>query len=191
MDEDMHARLGRLQAKLRREIGDGDPSAIIGRALKLLEAEVDKTKLGVESKLRPSRSIRPGTDKKAVYKSGCPSRYIPKEVRRAVWRRDGGQCAFVSADGRRCTERTFLEFHHVQAYAKRGLPTVDNISLRCRRHNQYEAELEFSRHIAASRTRQQQEVSARSAGRVDPPTSDRFRNELRCLIRTPPPGISI
>ena len=41
------------------------------------------------------------------------------------------------ANGRRCTERTFLEFHHKRAYAQGGRATVDNISLRCRRHNQY------------------------------------------------------
>jgi 5-methylcytosine-specific restriction endonuclease McrA len=131
MDEEMHARLRRLQASLRREIRDGDPGVIIGRALRLLAAEVDKTKFGAAAKPRPTRSIRSGTDKKGVYKSGFPSRHVPKEVRRAVWRRDDGQCAFLSPDGRRCTERTFLEFHHVQAYAKRGPATVENISLRC------------------------------------------------------------
>ena len=46
-------------------------------------------------------------------------------------------------DGRRCTERAFLEFHHRQPYAKGGAATFDNISLRCRRHNQYEAEVVF------------------------------------------------
>jgi hypothetical protein len=71
------------------------------------------------------------------------SRHIPKAVRRVVWRRDGGRCAFVSSAGRRCTERTFLEFHHVQPYAMDGPATVGNISLRCRRHNQYEAEVVF------------------------------------------------
>jgi 5-methylcytosine-specific restriction endonuclease McrA len=71
------------------------------------------------------------------------SRDVPQAVRRAVWRRDGGQCGYVSTEGRRCTERTFLEFHHQRAYSKGGLATVDNIALRCRRHNQYEAEVEF------------------------------------------------
>jgi hypothetical protein len=33
--------------------------------------------------------------------------------------------------------------HHILPYAKGGLATVENISLRCRRHNQYEAELVF------------------------------------------------
>jgi hypothetical protein len=199
MDEDMHARLRRLQADLRREIHDGDPAAIFGRALRVLEAEVAKTRLGASAQPRPRPSIRRGTDKKDVYRSPSPSspsspsslsRHVPKEVRRAVWRRDDGQCAFVSADHRRCTERTFLEFHHVQAYAKGGPATVANISLRCWRHNQYEAELEFGPH-SASRVREDREVSARPAGRVDQPTSSRLPTELRCLIRTPPPGISI
>jgi 5-methylcytosine-specific restriction endonuclease McrA len=171
MDEEMHARLRRLQANLRREIRDGDPTAIIGRALKLLEREVDKTKLGAAANPRPNRSIRPRTDKKDVYKPPFPSRHVPKEVRRAVFRRDGGQCAFVSPDGRRCSERTFLEFHHVEPYAKRGPATVANISLRCRRHNQYEAELVFGPHKAS------------------PLCEERGVDTMRCLIRTPPRGL--
>jgi hypothetical protein len=72
------------------------------------------------------------------------SRDIPNAVQRASWRRDGGRCAFVSKDGVRCKERAFLEFHHGQAYALGGPATIGNISLRCRRHNQYEAELVFN-----------------------------------------------
>ena len=60
-----------------------------------------------------------------------------------MWTRDRGQCAFVSATGRRCSERNFLEIHHIQPYALEGPATVGNLSLRCRRHNQYEAELIF------------------------------------------------
>jgi hypothetical protein len=136
-----HERLRRMQALLRREIPDGDPAAIFDCALKLLEEKVEKTKLGAADRPR-ARVIRPGTDKRG--RTGAlPSRDVPREVRRAVDRRDAGQCAFVSPSGRRCTERTFLEFHHVQPYAKQGPATVANISLRCWRHNQYEAELVF------------------------------------------------
>jgi hypothetical protein len=60
-----------------------------------------------------------------------------------VWERDDGRCAYVSPQGRRCDERAFLEFHHDQPYALRGEATVDNIALRCRRHNEYEATLVF------------------------------------------------
>jgi hypothetical protein len=136
-----HERLRRLQALLRREIPDGDPGAIVERALALLLEKVEKTKLGAAARPRPYPSIRPGTDKPAVR-----SRNVPRAVKRAAWRRDAGQCAFVSPAGHRCSERVFLEFHHVQAYAKQGPATVGNISLHCWRHNHYEAELTFGPH---------------------------------------------
>ena len=143
-----HERLRRVQALLRREIPDGDPAAIFDRALSLLLDKVEKTKLAKADRPRPRPPIRPGTDKE-VREGALPSRHVPREVKRAVWQRDGGQCAFVSSDGRRCTERTFLELHHVQPYAKQGPATVANISLRCWLHNQYEAELIFGPHGAS------------------------------------------
>jgi hypothetical protein len=136
-----HEKLRRLQALLRREIPDGDPGAIVDRALTVLLEKVEKTKLGAAARPRPDQPIRPAADK--VHKPTVRSRHVPQEVKRAVWRRDAGQCAFVSPAARRCTERTFLEFHHIQAYALEGPATVANISLRCWRHNQYEAELIF------------------------------------------------
>ena len=136
--EETHARLRHVQALLRREVPDGDPAAIFDRALRLLEADVEKKKLGATA--RP-RSIRRATD--GNEQATGLSRDVPRAVRRAVWRRDGGQCGYVGTGGRRCTEQTFLEFHHKRAYAKGGLATVDNIALRCRRHNQYESEVEF------------------------------------------------
>ena len=137
-------KLRRIQTLLRREIPNGDPGAIFERALTLLLEKVEKTKLGAAARPRPDPAIRPATDK--VRRPSVPSRHVPQEVKNAVWRRDGGQCAFVAPSGRRCTERTFLEFHHVRPYAQEGPATVDNISLRCRRHNQYEAELIFGPH---------------------------------------------
>jgi hypothetical protein len=71
------------------------------------------------------------------------SRHVPNVVKRAVWWRDRGQCAFVAETGHRCTQRAFLEIHHIRPYALHGSSTVENLSLRCRRHNAYEAELVF------------------------------------------------
>jgi hypothetical protein len=139
-----HDKLRRVQTLLRREIPDGDPGAIFDRALTLLLEKVEKTKMAAVAKPRSPRSIRPGTDRQ-VRTPVVPSRYTPRGVKRAVVRRDRDECAFISKDGQRCTERTFLEFHHIQAYAQGGPATVENISLRCRRHNQYEAELVFGR----------------------------------------------
>ena len=55
--------------------------------------------------------------------------------------------------GKRCNERKFLEFDHVETVSRGGEPTVSNIRMRCRAHNQYEAErtfgAEFMRHKRA------------------------------------------
>ena len=149
--------LRRLQALLRREIPGGDPGLIFERALHLLLERVEKAKLG-KGVTRASKAIRSGTDdfpgdekRQPVGKDGTPtggtlparSRRVPAAVRATVWERDGAQCAFVSGTGQRCTERTFLEFHHLLPYARHGPATVANIALRCRRHNQYEGELDF------------------------------------------------
>jgi hypothetical protein len=146
--KESHDKLRRLQALLRREIPDGDPGAIVDRALTLLLEKVEKAKLGAAAKPRTPRPIRPGTDRDDERRVPA-SRHTPSHVKRAAWRRDGGQCGFVAHDGQRCTERTFLEFHHVRPYALGGPATVENISLRCRRHNQYEAELVFGPHRAS------------------------------------------
>ncbi len=68
------------------------------------------------------------------------SRHIPAHVRRSAWARDAGRCAFVATNGRRCTATAFLEFHHVRPYAVGGAATLENIQLRCRAHNAYEAD---------------------------------------------------
>jgi 5-methylcytosine-specific restriction endonuclease McrA len=148
IDQATHDTLGRVQALMRREIPSGDPGLIFAQALELLREKIEKAKLGSTARPRrvekakggatgraPQRLIRLETDKS--------SRHIPSEVKRAVWLRDRGQCAFVASAGRRCTERTFLELHHIHPYAMAGPATVENIALRCRRHNQYEAELIF------------------------------------------------
>ena len=152
--QDAHDVLRRLQTLLRREIPDGDAGAIFERALRLLHEQVEAAKFGRtrKGKDRVARGqarvrgayetrIRPGADPSAA--SAARSRYIPTAVKRAVWYRDRGQCAFVSLSGQRCVEREFLELHHIQPYALKGPATTANIALRCRLHNAYEAEVVF------------------------------------------------
>jgi hypothetical protein len=45
----------------------------------------------------------------------------------------------VGAVGR-CTERGFLEYHHRIPFSDGGATSVDNLELRCRAHNAFEAE---------------------------------------------------
>lgn len=63
-------------------------------------------------------------------------------MKRVVWQRDEGRCAYEGTRGR-CTETGFLEYHHVVPFARGGAATAGNIQLRCRAHNQYEAREAF------------------------------------------------
>jgi hypothetical protein len=127
---------------LRHALPSGDDAAILDRALMLLVTDLVKKKFAATDRPRVASDTEAsrGTDASGESPESAASklRYIPAEVARAVFLRDFGRCAFVSKDGHRCGERAFLEFHHVRPYCVGGPPTVGNIELRCRRHNQYE-----------------------------------------------------
>lgn len=71
------------------------------------------------------------------------SRHIPAAVKRAVWERDAGRCAYVDARGQRCHEAARLEFHHRTPYAQGGPTTVENLALHCQSHNTLAAEQDY------------------------------------------------
>jgi hypothetical protein len=135
-------KLRRAQDLLRHVIPNGDPAAGFDRALTLLLAELNRTRLAAASRPGRSQPTAPAWRAEAPPARRRRSRHIPAAVRRAVWTRDGGRCAFVGRNGR-CTENGFLEFHHVVPFASGGPAVVDDIELRCAAHNAHEAELYF------------------------------------------------
>jgi hypothetical protein len=135
MSREMHDRLRQAQNLLRHVVPNPDPAVIIDRALKVSLKELAKSKHAATDRPRRTGACAPR------------SRHVPARVRREVWKRDAGQCAFVGPHGR-CSERGLLEYHHVQPYANGGLTTADNLQLRCRAHNRYEADLFFGPIIA-------------------------------------------
>jgi 5-methylcytosine-specific restriction endonuclease McrA len=90
--------------------------------------------------MEPARKKAPVTVKEAR-----PRREPTAEVRRQVWKRDGGRCAWVGPDGRRCESRWQLEYDHVHPAALGGAATVDNGRLLCRAHQLISAEQTFGR----------------------------------------------
>jgi hypothetical protein len=126
------------QDLLRHAIPNGDVAAIFDRALSELIDVHSRRKMAVVR--RPTRA-------RVVTSEGRPavahSRHVAAEVKRVVWVRDGGRCAFVGTSGHRCSERAFLEYHHVVPHAVGGPATIANIQLRCRAHNGYEADTFF------------------------------------------------
>lgn len=132
---DLRDKLTLARDLLRHQIPDGDIGEIVDRALTLLLEHLARQKFSAADRPRS----RP-TNKPAAVST---TRYIPAEAKRAVWLRDGGRCAFVGRNGRRCEERGFLEFHHIVPFSAGGTATADNLELRCRAHNSYEATLFF------------------------------------------------
>jgi hypothetical protein len=130
ISRDTRDKLDRVQALARHAIPNGDLTTIFDRALTLLLNELERRVCASTPSPRRPREASDG------------SRHIPAAVKREVWRRDGGRCAFIGRDGR-CSERSFLEYHHVRPYAAGGGATTANIELRCRAHNAHEAALFF------------------------------------------------
>ena len=125
-----HDKLRYAQDLLRHDVPSGDIVEIFDRALTALIDRCEKQKCAATSRPRERSAGESWT------------RAIPATVKREVWRRDQGRCAFVGTRGR-CTERGLLEFHHVVPFAAGGVADATNIELRCRAHNLFEAELFF------------------------------------------------
>jgi hypothetical protein len=130
VSRETYEQLRRAQDLMRHTLPSGDPAIIFERGLALLVRDLERRRCGKAG--RPHAAREPRTN----------SRHIPAAIKRTVWRRDGGRCAFSGVHGR-CTETAFLEYHHVVPFADGGQSTPRNLELRCRAHNQYEAELWF------------------------------------------------
>lgn len=95
VSKETHDKLRRAQDLLRHTIPSGDLALVIDRALTVLLQELEKAKAAVTERPRTARLAPPS------------SRHVPAAVRRAVWARDSGRCAFLGNAGR-CTETGFL-----------------------------------------------------------------------------------
>jgi HNH endonuclease len=130
VDQETHQLLRYAQALLGHALPSGDVATVLHRALSELVQKLERQKFAKSARSRPRHGAAKG-------------RYVPAEVRRAVWQRDGGRCTFVSECGKRCGSTTRLEFDHVDPVARGGQTSTDRMRLRCRAHNQYEAECTF------------------------------------------------
>jgi len=152
-----YEKLQQVRALLGPASGAADLAAVLDRALDALTRELEKRKFAATSE---PRRRRPSPGK----------RYVPAAIKRAVWQRDGGRCTFVGEKGRRCEARAGLEFDHMLEVARGGKATVGGIRLRCRAHNQYEAErtfgADFMRH---QRETARAESNARAAAEARAP----------------------
>ncbi|HEY0875741.1 MAG TPA: HNH endonuclease [Vicinamibacterales bacterium] len=167
MSLETYDKLRQARDLLRHVTPQGDPDVVFGRGLDALLPILEGKKYGRTKVKAPRKGAR------ALHYS----RYIPLDVRRTVWARDGGRCTFVGPAGR-CTETGLLEFHHIHPFALGGSADPNNITLRCRAHNQYEADVL----VGASVARERADIGWEPAPGEDEPLLARHMHHvvLRC-----------
>jgi 5-methylcytosine-specific restriction endonuclease McrA len=123
-------KLERAKNLLSRVVDPSDLEALFDRALDALIEKTERRKFAQTDQPRRSGAT-------------TSVRTIPASVKRKVHARDGNRCTFVSDTGRRCDKRDDVEIDHITPVARGGKSTVANLRLRCRAHNQLEAERAF------------------------------------------------
>ena len=141
---ELHDKLERLQALMRSSVPDGDLGAIVEQAV------TEKLQ-----RLEARRFARTPAPRKTLSQSQTSptTRQIPAAVKRAVYERDGGRCRYEDEQGRRCTARQGLEFHHRRPFGHGGDHSVANIALACKCHNRHLAEVDYGRETIARHRR--------------------------------------
>jgi 5-methylcytosine-specific restriction endonuclease McrA len=155
----LKTKIETAQALAAHRLPSGGLAALVELAFDALIDRLHKQRFALDAPTRKECS-RPALRKmsrpteprqaRAPTESAPRSRHIPATVRREVFARDGAQCTFIAADGRRCSARALLELDHAEPWALGGPSTPANLRLRCRAHNQLAARQRFGpRCIAA------------------------------------------
>jgi 5-methylcytosine-specific restriction endonuclease McrA len=149
---DLYAKIEQAKQLVSHALPGVDLAALMERAIDALIEKEIRRKRGADKK-RKRRPQKPG------------SRHVAVEVADAVWQRDGSQCTFVDAAGRRCSERRFLTLEHEHPHARNGPSTVENLSLLCAAHNARSARKVFGEeHI--EKKRRERAARAHTEGKI-------------------------
>ena len=122
-------KLARVQDLMRHSNPRGELEPIFERALDLLVADLEKTRLAKTDRPRRAKQAKHGA--------------ISRAARREVFERDGERCTYVAPSGRRCTARAFIQLDHDVARARGGSGEPENLRVRCGAHNRFAAKQLF------------------------------------------------
>jgi hypothetical protein len=145
---ELRDKLQRLSALMRSEVPDGDLAAIIDRAV---SEKLERLEARRYAQSRAPRKVLRDSN------TSPASRHIPAAVRRAVHERDGDRCRYVDEQGRRCSARDRLEFHHRHPFGTGGDHSPANLSLLCPTHNRYLAERDYGQAAIRQHRRREKE----------------------------------
>ncbi|HET9553225.1 MAG TPA: HNH endonuclease signature motif containing protein, partial [Anaeromyxobacteraceae bacterium] len=136
--------LDQLTELLSHKIPGGELAAVLREAVQCAIERHGKRRGAVEPTRKRAKQS-PTASPPAPTQASEPRDRITAEVRREVWKRDEGRCAWVGPDGHRCGSRWRLELDHIEAAALGGPSTIENLRLTCAQHNRLHAEQTFGR----------------------------------------------
>ncbi|HKO49232.1 MAG TPA: HNH endonuclease signature motif containing protein [Polyangiaceae bacterium] len=174
-DAELRELIERARALASHRLPKGELAGLMKLALASFVRQEEKRRFGIGSRprrIKPETSSARSADRAAppggvssaaaiehptlgaresrAVPLGKRGRYLAVAVRREAHQRDQGRCAFISAEGRRCDGRAFLEFDHVEPLSRFGAGDAGNIRLLCKAHNLLHARNCFgAQHIAA------------------------------------------
>ncbi len=158
----------RLLDKLARA-RDGLSHALPGASTaQVLEVALD---LLLEKQSRSRSLVKRPRARKAEAPPPANPRQVPAEVERQVWLRDEGRCQHPLDGGGVCGSTWQVEVDHARPAALGGPPTVENLRLRCRPHNQQAAREALGAAVVGRRAKRHRPDGPASHPRRLEPTS--------------------
>jgi hypothetical protein len=148
ISEELHEKLKRVQDLVSTQSGKAASlEETLEAALALYIEKKDPVEKAhrAQARMEKAKSPVPGQDNERSnsnislipnLNSNNNPRFIPAWLVHAILRRDQGQCSFRSSQGDRCSQRRWLEIHHVQPLAQGGKNQLENLRLICRGHHQ-------------------------------------------------------
>jgi hypothetical protein len=124
----------------------GDLKAVVVAAIRALRIELERQIHATTTRPQSSQSAP----------SVAKTKGISRRVRREVFARDGQRCTYTNKNGQRCPATSPLELHHLVSPHHGGSNETDNICVRCRAHNLWDAENVFGKEYVRAKIRQSQ-----------------------------------
>lgn len=99
------------------------------------KAKNDPIKKAERAKLKRERKSTLADPTHADVSMKSESRYRPASVENEVILRDLNQCGHVDRTGKRCTQKRWLQKHHIVEFSKGGRHSVENLETLCSGHH--------------------------------------------------------
>jgi hypothetical protein len=112
----------------------------VGKAKVQSEVKMDSPSEDQNLSLSEKSPLKQRCKPAELLKQRCQQRpYISQKIKVQLRDRSKEQCEFLSADGKRCESKQFLEIDHIVPLAKGGSNEFQNLRIYCRAHNQLSA----------------------------------------------------